>query len=213
MNKIQVLINDSIKLSRESFAIILNNDPRFEVIAQCSETDDILRYNSEKKPNVILINIHFPLFNWLSVISDIKAAFPGSFIVGISSNPLPGYAKKMFQRGATGYVTNNSSTDEVLQAIFEVANGNKYVCEEVRSILCSEVHSSDQEKQASKELSNREMEIIELLKSGLSSKEIANQLCISLRTVEVHRHNILTKLKLKNTVSLINFLNTSHIFA
>jgi len=211
MNKIQVMVTDNYKLNRESWAFILNSDPRFQVVGECAETDDVMQLATEKRPDVILININMPLSKRLQSIVDIRRRCPSSNIIGISPNPLPGYAKKMMQRGAKGYVTRNSSKEEVFLAIVEVAHGNKYICEEVRNIFYDQLLLDDKQEKPAKEISIREMEIIELIKTGQSSKEIAGELHISLRTVEVHRHNILKKLNLKNTVSLINYVNSSLI--
>jgi DNA-binding NarL/FixJ family response regulator len=120
----------------------------------------------------------------------------------------PAYAKKMLRLGAKGYVTKNSPRQEMLEAIAEVSKNQVYVCQEVKNILSDQMLNGDQVNPDINNLSDREMQIVRALKEGLSSKEIASELNISLKTVEVHRHNILKKLKLKNTVSLINFINS-----
>jgi len=120
----------------------------------------------------------------------------------------PAYAKKMLRLGAKGYVTKNSPRQEMLEAIAEVSNNRIYICQEVKNILSDQMLNGDQVNPDINNLSDREMQIVRALKEGLSSKEIASELNISLKTVEVHRHNILKKLKLKNTVSLINFINS-----
>ena len=120
----------------------------------------------------------------------------------------PAYAKKMLRLGAKGYVTKNSPRQEMLEAIAEVSKNQVYVCQEVKNILSDQMLNGDQANPDINNLSDREMQIVRALKEGLSSKEIASELNISLKTVEVHRHNILKKLKLKNTVSLINFINS-----
>ena len=91
--------------------------------------------------------------------------------------------------------------------IIEVRNGKKYICEEVKNILAQQELDEDNEEGDLNNLSRRELDIIKLIKEGLSSKEIAQQLDISLKTVEVHRYNVLKKLKLKNTAALVNFIN------
>ena len=121
----------------------------------------------------------------------------------------PAYAKKMLQMGARGYVTKNSSKEEMIQAILEVHQGNKYICDEIKNIISDQLLDEKENSPNINTLTEREMQIINLIKEGLSSKEIANSLNISLKTVEVHRHNILKKLKLKNSASLVNFINTS----
>jgi DNA-binding NarL/FixJ family response regulator len=120
---------------------------------------------------------------------------------------MPAYARRMFQMGARGYVTKNSSKDELVAAILEVKAGNKYICEEIKNIVAQQELEEDSDHPDMNLLSRREIDVVQLIKEGLSSKEIAKRLDISLKTVEVHRYNILRKLKLNNTASLVNFIN------
>jgi DNA-binding NarL/FixJ family response regulator len=113
----------------------------------------------------------------------------------------------MLQMGAMGYVTKNSSKDEMIEAIIEVNSGKKYVCDEVKNILAHQELEQESDQPDMNMLSRREIEIVKLIKEGLSSKEVALRLDISLKTVEVHRYNILKKLNLRNTASLVNFIN------
>jgi DNA-binding NarL/FixJ family response regulator len=113
----------------------------------------------------------------------------------------------MFQMGARGYVTKNSSKDELFLAIEEVLAGNKYICDEIKNIVAHQELDEESDYPDMNLLSKREIEVVTHIKEGLSSKEIAQRLDISLKTVEVHRYNILKKLKLKNTAALVNFIN------
>jgi two-component system invasion response regulator UvrY len=113
--------------------------------------------------------------------------------------------------GARGYVTKSSSHQEILEAVDEVMKGNTYVCHEIKDTLSNQVWGEEHGGSDVKNLSLREIEIIKLIKKGLSSKEIAATLYIAVRTVEVHRYNILKKLSLKNTASLITFINNSDL--
>ena len=97
--------------------------------------------------------------------------------------------------------------NEMFKAITEVYEGRKYVCAEIKNILSSHISGNDEEKNKIESLSLREIEIIKHIKDGSSSKEIAQALFISVKTIEVHRYNILKKLKLKNAAALVNFIN------
>jgi DNA-binding NarL/FixJ family response regulator len=120
---------------------------------------------------------------------------------------MPAYAKRMLQLGARGYVTKNSSKEEMIEAIVEVNSGKKYICHEVKNILAEQELEENPVNANMNNLSRRELDIIKLIKEGLSSREIGQELELSLKTVEVHRYNILKKLKLKNTAALVNFIN------
>ena len=95
----------------------------------------------------------------------------------------------------------------MFKAIMEVYGGNRYICDEVKNIISEQI-MDDGPSQGINALSERELQIVKLIKEGFSSKEISSQLNISLKTVEVHRHNILKKLNLKNSAALVNYINT-----
>ena len=212
MNKISILIADDHKLIRETWSYILNNDPRFKVVASCGNGEEAVELAKEKHPGVILMDINMSPFSGLEATKQIRKIIPDSKIIGVTMHSQPAYAKKMLQIGAKGYVTKNSSKEEMIKAILEVYQGNKYICEEIRNILSDQSLEEKQDSPSINALTEREMQIINLIKQGFSSKEIAGNLEISLKTVEVHRHNILKKLKLKNSASLVKFINNSSTY-
>lgn len=213
MTKIRVLIADDSKLNRDTWTYMLNLDARFTVVAECGDADKAVELTADKHPDVVLMDINTPTFASLEATQKIRKQQPGSQVISISSFSQPLYVKKMMQMGAMGYVTKNSSREEMLHAIMEVSQGNKYICNEIKDIISDQALGGDNAASADiNAITNRELEIINLIREGSSSKEIASRLFISLRTVEVHRHNILKKLKLKNTASLINYINSSVVF-
>ncbi|MDZ4809778.1 MAG: response regulator transcription factor [Bacteroidota bacterium] len=207
MDKITILLVDDHKLIRESWSFILNNDPRFSVIGQTSNVDEAVDIAKEFRPDIVLMDINMSPINGFEATKFIRKFSPGSKIIGISMHSMPAYARKMLQLGAMGYVTKNSSKDELFTAITEVSSGKKYVCEEVKNILANQELIEEGGQPDMNVLSRRELDVVQLIKEGLSSKEIAVRLDISLKTVEVHRYNVLKKLGLKNTASLVNFTN------
>jgi len=207
MEKITILLVDDHKLIRDSWSFILNSDPRFQVIAETSSGEEAIEIAKNKRPQIVLMDVNMSPLNGFDATKSIRKYSPGSKIIGISMHSMPAYARRMLQMGAMGYVTKNSSKDEMINAIIEVNNGKKYVCEEVKNILAQQELEQEGDHPDMNSLSRREIEIVQLIKEGLSSKEVAQKLDISLKTVEVHRYNILKKLNLKNTPSLVNFIN------
>src|SRR4029077_12477779 len=108
--------------------------------------------------------------------------------------------------GAKGYITKNSNSDEFLFGVNEVVEGRQYVCKQVKDIL-TEQALGDNQPLGIGTLSKRELEIIRYIRDGLTSKEIADILGIASKTIEVHRHNILKKLGVKNSAGLIQLIN------
>ena len=209
MSKINILIADDHKLIRETWSYILNSDARFQVVGECGDAQEAVELARTKRPHVVLMDINMSPFSGLEATQRIRKVSPGSKVIGVSMHSQPAYAKKMLQMGARGYVTKNSSKEEMIKAILEVNHGNKYICEEIKNIISEQLLEEREDSPNINALTEREMQIINFIKEGLSSKEIATSLNISLKTVEVHRHNILKKLKLKNSASLVNFINTN----
>jgi two-component system invasion response regulator UvrY len=208
MKKVSIMIVDDHTLIRETWSFLLGKNENFDVVAECGDGERAIELARDKRPDVVLLDINMAPMSGFDVLKMIRKYSPGSKIIGVSMHSQPAYAKKMLRLGAKGYVTKNSPRQEMLTAIAEVSKNQVYVCQEVKNILSDQMLNGDQVNPDINNLSDREMQIVRALKEGLSSKEIASELNISLKTVEVHRHNILKKLKLKNTVSLINFINS-----
>jgi DNA-binding NarL/FixJ family response regulator len=207
MEKVTILLVDDHKLIRDSWSFILNSDPRFTVIGETSSGEEAIRIAGQKKPEIILMDVNMSPVNGFDATKQIQKISPESKVIAVSMHTMPAYAKRMLQLGAMGYVTKNSSKEEMITAIIEVSEGKKYICEEVKNILAQQELDETAAQGDMNNLSRREIDIIKLIKEGMSSKQIALELDISLKTVEVHRYNILKKLKLKNTAALVNYIN------
>jgi DNA-binding NarL/FixJ family response regulator len=210
MDMISILIADDHKLIRETWTYILNGDPRFEVVGSCSNSEDAVKMSGKMRPDVVLMDINMIPFSGIEATRQIKEISPLSYVIGVTMHSQPSYAKRMMQQGASGYVTKNSSHEEMVDAILEVAKGNKFLCEEIRDMI-TESNTNPETLSAINSLTEREMNVVNLIVQGNPSKEISTKLNISIKTVEVHRHNIFKKLKLKNAVALTHFINNSPI--
>jgi two-component system invasion response regulator UvrY len=211
MEKITILIADDHTLVRETWSFILNTDPRFTVIAESGSGEEAIELSQKLRPNIVIMDINLPGMNGIEATQQIRKFSPASKILGVSLHTQPTYARKMIQKGAMGYVTKNSSKEEMFKAITEIHAGKKYICEEIKNILSDQVISGEEQNTGLNSLSQREIQIISYIKKGDSSKEIAEALNISVKTVEVHRYNVLKKLNLKNAAALVNFINNSQL--
>ena len=209
MAKISVMIVDDHTLIRETWSFLLARNENFEVIAEAGDGQKAIDIARDKRPQIVLLDINMAPLNGFDVLKMIRKLSPGSKVIAVSMHSQPAYAKKMLRLGAKGYITKNSPRQEMLDAMMEVNKGNIYICQEVKNILSDQMLGEEDTSAGLNQLSEREIEIINQIRDGLSSKEIADRLGISIKTVEVHRHNILKKLKVKNTASLINYINSS----
>jgi two-component system, NarL family, invasion response regulator UvrY len=211
MKKISVVIVEDHQLVREMWVQLFNGKTDIEVIGTTGEYEGAIAMIRDKRPDLALLDINLPGGSGLDAMPLIRKFSPGTKVIAVSMHSQPAYAKKMLQLGAKGYVTKNSSPEEMFQAIDSVLEGKTFICMEIKNIISEQAMQDESTGPDIKELSLREIEIIRLIKEGNSSKEIAAQLNISTRTAEVHRHNILKKLKLKNTASLISFITTTDL--
>ncbi len=211
MSKISVVIVEDHQLVREMWVQLFSERDDIEIVGKTGDFDEAIEMIKNKRPNIVLLDINLPVSSGMEAVPLIRKFSPGSRIIAVSMHNQPAYAKKMLQMGAKGYVTKNSSHQEMLVAVDEVMAGKTFICSEIKDIISEQAFQQSPTGPSLKELSLREIEIIKLIKEGFSSKEIATQLGISVRTAEVHRHNILKKLGLKNTASLITFINKTDL--
>jgi DNA-binding NarL/FixJ family response regulator len=207
MDKISLVIVDDHALLRETWSVILNSHPNFKVLAEFGKGEEAVEFCRVNHPDLVTMDINLAgVLNGLEATKQILKFSPKTKVVAVSLHNQPTFARKMIEAGAMGYLTKNSPKEEMILALKEVAKGKKYICNEIKEILSEEILTGKKEKGLDV-LSDREKEIANMLKVGASSKEIANELFITTKTVEVHRYNILRKLSLRNTAALINFIN------
>ena len=207
MKPITILVADDHKLVREAWSFILNNDDRFKGIAECPNAESAIMQVKDLRPDVVIMDINMPGMNGIEAIPFIRKFSPISKILGVSCYTFPDIARKMIIAGASGYLTKNSSRDEMFHAIIEVMAGKKYLCKEIKSLIEESINGTDDPKVRLSTLSVREIEIISAVRKGLTSKEIAQEFRLAPKTVEIHRYKILKKLKLSNSAELVDFFN------
>jgi DNA-binding NarL/FixJ family response regulator len=209
MDKIRILIAEDHKLIRETWAYILSSNPNFDVIATCSNAEDAVEQTKQLNPDIVLMDISILPFDGFEATERISSASPRTKVIGLSMHSQLSYVRKMFKSGASGYLTKNSSKEEMYNAILMVHGGGTFTCEEVELRSTLPATMEEAEGPDITRLTLREIQISHCIRDGYSSKEIAALLNLSLKTVEVHRHNILKKLKIKNATSLVKLVNMS----
>jgi len=207
MKKISILLVDDHKLLRDVWATVLGSDMRFRIVGSTGDANEALQLTKTKSPEVVLLDINLPGTTGFHLSKELQKVSPYSKILAVTMYALPAYAKKMMQTGASGYVTKNSSKEELIHAIIKVAGGDKYICHDIKEKIALNVLNAEESETGVESLTRRELEIIKLIQQGLSSKIIGEQLDVSQKTIEVHRYHILKKLNLKNTAALINLVN------
>ena len=205
MNKINLIVADDHQLFRDGLTALLNKHDFLNVLTNVEDGLELINVLKEGMiPDIILLDLSMPNMNGFEVLKTLRKKYKDIKSIAISMHDDGNYIAKCAQNGAYGYLLKNTDEDEVLNAIKQVYNGNKYYNQE----LSKKMIDSMAEVKSIKKLTKKELEILELLSKGLTTKEIASKLYISTRTVETHRSNMLKKLEVKNTVELINKAST-----
>ena len=205
MGQISILIIDDHLLVRETWNYIFQSDARYNVIGSVESGKEGIRLATDNFPDIVLMDINLPDMSGIEATEHILKVSPNSKILAVSLHIEPVYAKQIFSKGASGYLTKSSSKEEMLIAVDEILKGNKYICNEIKEIIADRVISDPFD--GLQLLTARELQVAEEISRGLTSKKIAEKLNLSVKTVDVHRYKVLKKLKLPNMAALINYMN------
>ena len=197
---ISVFIVDDHPIVIEGIHSLLKNDQGIEWAGHAMNAQSCLGFFVNNTANVVLMDINLPDTNGVELCAIMKERYPGIMILGLSTYNQGLYIKKMMENGASGYILKNASREELLKAIHAVNEGDIYFSGEVGEALKNYQKSSMTETPV---LSRREKEILELIGQGYTNTEMAAKLFVSHFTIDSHRKNLLAKLNVKNTASLI----------
>lgn len=211
MSNISFLIADDHALIRQTWDILLSTHSRYQVIGESSTGEQAVALAGQLRPDIVIMDINMPDVDGLEATRRIRLCAPATRVIGVSAHTQPAFARRMLQSGAWGYVTKSSSTKEFFAAIAAVLQGTRYFCEEIKNSITEQALSGEDLPAPVQSLTPRELEIIGLIKEGLPSVQISKRLFVSVKTVEVHRYNILKKLKLKNTAALVNYIHRHQV--
>jgi two-component system invasion response regulator UvrY len=211
MNRnITILVAAEHLLVRQAWSSMLNTDLNIGVIGLAGTVEEALQKAAQLNPDILVFDMSFQRMGEIEAVAMAKQDLPQSKILVISTNTNPAYIRTIMQNGALGYITKNTDSSELFQAIKEIHEGGDYICAEIKNKLAEIMIIGKSRKEGIDLLSSREIEIIGHIKNGKSSKEIAEQLNITLKTIQVHRYNILKKLNLKNAAAMVNYINNTH---
>ncbi|MCS7004740.1 MAG: response regulator transcription factor [Cytophagales bacterium] len=200
MKKIKILLADDHRLFREGIRLILSRITDFEVIGEVTDGKALLDFLHHQQPEVVLVDISMPFLGGLDAMTEIKKMFPFVKFIVLTMHEDGDYIVKSIHLGADGYLFKNVEPYELEKAIRLVAKGEKYFNAEVSHLFIQNLSRKNYQEN---QLTKREIEILKLVSAGYSTKQIADQLHISHRTVDTHRVNMMRKLEAVNTAELI----------
>jgi DNA-binding NarL/FixJ family response regulator len=200
--KKRLLIADDHGLMREVMACFLEAAPDLEVIAEAEDGREAVALTEQYRPDVVLMDLSMPHMNGLEATRQIASKVPASKVLVITASRNEGLLQQMLDAGAAGFVLKTGDTDELLSAVRTVLQGKRYISQGLtsRELSGSRSHATRLES-----LTAREREVLQLIGEGRTNREIAGQLCLSVKTVEVHRGRIADKLGVRGRSLLVKY--------
>jgi two-component system nitrate/nitrite response regulator NarL len=209
-NIIRVVLADDHVFVRDGIKSLLENESNITVVGEATDGLEAINLIDSLQPDLLILDIRMPNLTGIEVVEQLRNKGNAIKIVMLSMHESEEYVLKSIQAGADGYLLKGSSKEEFLKALHTVANGGKYFSGDISSILINQLHNTTLTTESKLSLgeelliTKREKEILKLLLTGKGNKEIAEVLDISKRTAEVHRFNLMKKLKVKNLMELSN---------
>jgi len=194
MKKIRILIADDHPIVREGYKKILMSQPDMDVTGEAGNGQEVLDLIQKKDFDLILLDISMPGRSGLEILKELKGHKPHLPVMILSIYPEEQYAVRAFRDGASGYLTKASTPKELIAAIRKVSQGGRYVTEALAEKLTYFLHG-DVEKAPHEKLSDREYQVMLLIASGKTVTQIAEELCLSVKTISTYRRHILEKMQ------------------
>jgi len=194
MKKIRILIADDHPIVREGYKKILMSQPDMDVTGEAGNGQEVLDLIQKKDFDLILLDISMPGRSGLEILKELKSQKPHLPVMILSIYPEEQYAVRAFRDGASGYLTKASTPKELIAAIRKVSLGGRYVSEALAEKLTYILHG-DVEKTPHEKLSDREYQVMLLIASGKTVTQIAEELCLSVKTISTYRRHILEKMQ------------------
>ena len=200
----RVLIADDHAVVRAGLRQFLESEPGIREIAEAASGSDTLDKLRTQKSDLLLLDINMPDRSGLDILKQVRATHPDTKVLVLSGFPERQYAVNVLRAGASGFLSKESASEELIKAVRTVMSGRRYVSAALAELLVSDLDVDSQQPMHSR-LSEREFQILCKLAAGSSVSEIAAELCISVKTVSTYRSRVLEKMNFKTNADLTSY--------
>ena len=207
---INILMVDDHLIVREGIKRIINDIPDMNIIAEASNGNEAMELIMKNTYDIVLLDISMPRLNGLQTLKLIKKHAIKLPVLMLSMHSEEQYAMRAIKAGASGYLTKETASEQLVSAIRKIYDGRKYISQRVAELLVTDIYHNE-DKQLHEYLSDREFEIFKLIIRGNLAKKIAQNLSISDKTVSTHRSRILKKMGMNSTAALIHYAIENNI--
>lgn len=206
MSNINVILIDDHIIVREGIKLLLLKTKDIKVIGEASNGFELFELLKTKNPDIVILDLIIPEYTGIEITKILRNNYPYIKVIILSAKSDVDCIFESISAGAYGYLPKNVNHNELLKAIYMVSAGQQFLSELISTkVLMDYIELSRLDKTQKKELTLREIEIVELFAEGLTYKEIASHLVISVRTVEAHKNNIMSKLELNSIADLVKY--------
>lgn len=213
MKKIRILIVEDHEVVIKGIKTLLEPYDELEIVGQALDSKEAMQKVEELSPDIVIMDINLPEVSGIEVTEMITSQYPLCRVIYYTSHVDEELITQGFEAGAFGYVPKNFKPQELIEAIHLVNDGQKFMKGIVSEKFISSYLKSEKEKKMKQDipLSERELEVLKHMSQGLSNKQIADKLFISIRTVETHKHNLMKKLNIYSTAELVIYAIQNNI--
>ncbi len=213
MKKIRILIVEDHEVVIKGIKTLLEPYSELDIVGYALDSGEAMKKVEELRPDIIIMDINLPEVSGIELTEMITSRFPLCKVIYYTSHVDEDLITQGFEAGAFGYVPKNFKPQELIEAIHMVNDGQKFMKGIVSEKFISSYLKSEKEKKMKQDipLSEREMEVLRHMSMGLSNKQIADKLYISIRTVETHKHNLMKKLNIFSTAELVIYAIQNNI--
>jgi len=203
----RVMLVDDHPVVRHGMALAIERSPDLEVCAQAGSASEAMSIFDDANPDVVIVDISLDDGSGMDLIKQIKSASPNTKMLVASMHDEQLYAERVLRAGAMGYINKEQSMDNIVEAIQQVMRGRIYLSDHMADQVLNRVAKRDEDDDQSpvETLSDRELEVFQLIGEGLTTRQIAEKLHLSPKTIETHREHIKTKLNLENNNQLVRY--------
>ncbi len=201
---IRILLADDHKITRDGLKALLSGDPEIEVVGEAKDGREAVRMAVELEADVVVMDISMPELNGIEATCQIQAERPETKVIALSMYADRRYVIGMLKAGVSGYLLKSCAFDDLAAAIRAVMRNESYMSPQIASTVMKDyAHLLNQDDHSlTSILSPREREVLQLIAEGLSTREIAQKICVSIKTVESHRQQLMRKLNAKSVAEL-----------
>jgi two-component system response regulator NreC len=207
MNKIRILLADDHTILREGIRSLLEDEPDMQVVGEAEDGIKAVKLAKELQPDIVLMDIAMPLLNGLEATQQIRLCSPSVRVLILTMHENEEYIRRVLAAGASGYILKDAAARELLGAIRAVRRGESILSPAVTRLVIEDyLRWGDlAPKQPSDNLTARERQVLQLIAEGYTNRQIAEILCLSIKTVQAHRAHIMSKLDLHDRSELVKY--------